>query len=143
MPKNTIGGKGHKKSKNTVMSTKVQVPYKESGTDYAYVMDALGNGRLKVFCFEDKQERIAHIRGSMYKKVWIAKEDIILVSLRSYEDKKCDVIYRYDPDDVKFLMRMGHIDGNYANIAKREICNSSEEHNEGDITFDESMFDSI
>jgi translation initiation factor 1A len=143
MPKNTIGGKGHKKSKTVVLEKK-NVPYKEDGTDYAFVIDALGNGRLKVFCFEDKQTRIAHIRGSMYKKVWIVKDDVILISLRSYEDKKCDVIYKYDQDDIKFLTRLEHIDKNYINVAKGDVSELLVTDNNDDIiVFDDNMIDMI
>ena len=47
----------------------------------------LGNGRLEAYCFDGKQ-RQCHIRGKMRKKVWVGAGDIILVSLRDYQDDK-------------------------------------------------------
>ena len=51
----------------------------------------LGNGRLEAQCF-DGARRLAHIRGKLRKKVWINQGDIILLSLRDYQDEKGDVI---------------------------------------------------
>ena len=47
----------------------------------------LGNGRLEAQCF-DGARRLAHIRGKLRKKVWINQGDIILLSLRDYQDEK-------------------------------------------------------
>jgi translation initiation factor 1A len=46
----------------------------------------LGNGRLEAFCFDGKL-RLCHIRGKMRKKVWVGAGDIIMVSLRDYQDE--------------------------------------------------------
>ena len=110
MPKNKIGGSGAKKaaSKNTFQSAR-QIPFKEDLQDYGIVQNLLGNGRVKVLCLTDNTERLGTIRGSMYKKVWINKDDLILVSLREYQDDKCDVIFKYTPDEGKFLKKHGEI----------------------------------
>ena len=110
MPKNKIGGSGAKKAaaKNSQQSAR-QIPFKEELQDYGIVQNLLGNGRLKVLCLTDKVERLGTIRGNMYKKVWINKDDIILVSLREYQDDKCDVIFKYNPDEVKILKKQGQI----------------------------------
>ena len=54
----------------------------------------LGNGRLEALCF-DGSKRLAHIRGKLRKKVWINQGDIILLSLRDFQDDKADVIQKY------------------------------------------------
>lgn len=108
MTKNTIGGKGHKKSKN--VNVIKNVPFKVDGCEYGRVKDLLGNGRLRVVTLIDNKERIGHIRGSMYKKIWIGKDDIVLVSLRDFQDNKCDIIHKYDGEDVKYLIKRGEIE---------------------------------
>ena len=60
----------------------------------------LGNGRLEALCF-DGSKRLAHIRGKLRKKVWINQGDIILLSLRDYQDEKGDVILKYSADEVR------------------------------------------
>jgi len=47
----------------------------------------LGNGRLEAQCF-DRENRLAHIRAKPRKKVWINQGDIILLSLRDFQDAK-------------------------------------------------------
>jgi translation initiation factor 1A len=61
----------------------------------------LGNGRLQAQCF-DGETRLAHIRGKMRKKVWINQGDIILISLRDFQDDKADVIVKYTVEEVRF-----------------------------------------
>ena len=69
----------------------------------------LGNGRLEARAF-DGTKRLAHIRGKLRKKVWytcaessrnfrtdtirINNGDIILLSLRDFQDEKGDVIMK-------------------------------------------------
>lgn len=69
--------------------------------EYAQVLKMLGNGRVEAQCF-DGEKRLAHIRGKMRKKVWINQGDIILLSLRDFQDDKADVIVKYTPDEVSF-----------------------------------------
>lgn len=71
----------------------------------------LGNGRLEAQCF-DGVKRLAHIRGALRKKVWINQGDIILVSLREYQDDKADVIQRYNPDEARQLKQYGELPDN-------------------------------
>ena len=68
----------------------------------------LGNGRCDVQCF-DGVKRLAHIRGAMRNKIWIRLSDIILVSLRDYQDSKCDVIMKYSDEEVRNLKSYGEL----------------------------------
>lgn len=54
---------------------------------------------MEAQCF-DGTKRLAHIRGKMRKKVWINQGDIVLLSLRDFQDDKADVIVKYTPDEV-------------------------------------------
>jgi translation initiation factor 1A len=68
----------------------------------------LGNGRLEALCF-DGEKRLAHIRGKLRKKVWINQGDIILLSLRDYQDEKGDVIMKYTSDEARSLKAYGEL----------------------------------
>lgn len=114
MPKNKIGGSGAKKAKNMQTVSK-ELVFKEEEQDYAIVCNALGGGRMKVLCINDgvkSIERIGTIRGNMRKKIWINKDDFVLVSLRDYQDNRCDIITKYSPDEVKMLKSYGEIPKN-------------------------------
>jgi len=82
---------------------------KEEQETYGQVINALGNNRLMVKCFSDGKDRVCTIRGSMRKKIWINKNDIVLVSLRDFQDDKADIIHKYDESDVKKLKKMNEI----------------------------------
>merc|ERR1719480_257126 len=53
-------------------------------------------------CF-DGTKRLCHIRGKMRKKVWVNLGDIVLISLRDYQDQKADVIMKYNSDEARRL----------------------------------------
>merc|ERR1719454_495874 len=47
-------------------------------------------------CF-DGTKRLCHIRGNMRKMVWVSQGDIVLVSLRPFQDEKGDIILKFTP----------------------------------------------
>lgn len=103
---------GNKKRKAKAMPNKPsEMVYKSDGQVYARVIRALGNGFLEVNCFH-KDERItrrAHIRGSIKKKGWINEGDYVLVALRNFNDKTCDVLAKYTNDQANMLKSRGDI----------------------------------
>jgi translation initiation factor 1A len=109
MPKNKgKGGKTRRRGKNEPAGYKRELIYKEEGQEYAQVLRMLGSGRLEAYCF-DGEKRLAHIRGKMQKKVWIAVGDIILVGVRDFQPDKVDVIYKYNSDEIKALKMEGEL----------------------------------
>ena len=85
----------------------------------------------EALCF-DGEKRLAHIRGKLRKKVWyvllnlypsathlswrkmlishrINQGDIILLSLRDYQDEKGDVILKYSADEARSLKAYGEL----------------------------------
>lgn len=101
--------------------------------EYAQVVKMLGNGRLEALCF-DGEKRLAHIRGKLRKKVWINQGDIILLSLRDYQDEKGDVILKYSADEARSLKAYGELpesakinetDTYVVNLSSRESIGSS------------------
>ena len=54
-------------------------------------------------------ERLGVIRGKLRKRVWMVVGDIVLVSLRDFQDQKCDIIHKYDNAEVRKLLTSGEI----------------------------------
>jgi len=126
MPKNTTGGKKHKKAKNYVKVEKL-IESDNEFQFYAKVNQKLGGGNFRVDVFipekrekvkvdgvfiekvtrpeEVKKEQIARIRGSIRKRCRIEVGNVILVSLREFEERKVDIIHAYKSDDVNTLRR--------------------------------------
>ncbi|KAK9457135.1 hypothetical protein V1511DRAFT_508577 [Dipodascopsis uninucleata] len=109
MPKNKgKGGKNRRRGKNENDDEKRELIFKEDGQEYAQVTKMLGNGRLEALCF-DGEKRLAHIRGKLRKKVWINQGDIILLSLRDFQDGQADVILKYNADEARSLKNYGEL----------------------------------
>ncbi|ODV59102.1 translation initiation complex factor eIF1A [Ascoidea rubescens DSM 1968] len=109
MPKNKgKGGKNRRRGKNESDNQKRELVTKDEGQEYAQVVKMLGNGRIDVQCF-DGIKRMGHIRGKLRKKVWMGPGDIILVSLRDFQDDQCDVIQKYNADEARNLKSMGEL----------------------------------
>jgi len=109
MPKNKgKGGKNRRRGKNEG-EVKRELIFKEDGQDYAQVLRMLGNGRLEAQCFADGEKRLCHIRRKLRKKVWVNQGDIILLSLRDFQDGKADVILKYNADEARQLKNYGEL----------------------------------
>jgi translation initiation factor 1A len=108
-------------------------------TEYAQVIKMLGNGRLEAQCF-DGARRLAHIRGKLRKKVWINQGDIILLSLRDYQDEKGDVILKYTADEARSLKAYGELPEN-AKINETDTYGDQGDEGIG-FEFDEDRDDS-
>jgi translation initiation factor 1A len=110
MPKNKgRGGKNYKRGKHSG-PTKRELLTKEDdeGLEYGLALKMLGNGRVLVRCF-DEVERVGHIRGKMKKKVWIGIGDLVMCSLREFQNEKCDIILKYLPDEIRQLKAQGEV----------------------------------
>jgi translation initiation factor 1A len=107
MPK-AKGSKKPKHARHSDTHSKAELLLREEGQEYAQAGRMLGNGRLEAICFDGKT-RMAHIRGKLLKRVWISTGDVILVTLRDFQDGKADVVHKYNPDQVRQLKQKGEI----------------------------------
>ena len=100
MPNNK-GGKKYKRNKNLIQENK-NVRYKDDDEcqEYAQITKALGNCRFEVLCFDGKT-RLATMCGKMRKRVFVNQNNLVLVSLREWQDSKCDIIDKYNDSDVQ------------------------------------------
>jgi translation initiation factor 1A len=104
------GGKRGRRAKNPEGATK-ELLFKEEEQEYGQVLKMLGNGRCDVYCI-DGVKRLCHIRGKMRKRVWINTGDIVLVSLRDFQDEKADIIAKYSADEARQLKNYGELPEN-------------------------------
>lgn len=102
---NTKGGKKHKRNKNQNIQPK-NLRLKEEGQEYAQITRCKGNCRFDVLCFDGK-ERMAIMCGKMRKRRFVNAKDIVLVSLREWQDSVCDIIEKYDENLTRKLKEKG------------------------------------
>ena len=110
MVKSKGGKKKRKGKKGDGEIEKRQLEFKEEGQEYARITKMLGEGRVEAQC-SDGELRICHIRGTMRKRVWVSVDDLIFVDIRSYQDGKADVVYKYTPDEDRTLQSYGELVG--------------------------------
>jgi translation initiation factor 1A len=130
---NQKGGKKHKRGKKDGYATKA-LRLKEEGQEYAQFTALKGNGRFDVKCFDGK-DRLAIICGAMRKRKFVNMKDIVLVSLRDFQDSKCDIIDSYDDNQVHQLKSGKHIPEFVNTGENNEFC----EEIDGGIEFTMDM----
>lgn len=102
MPKGNVkGGKKHKRNKNYASENK-SLRLKEEGQEYAKVTRCKGNCRFDVECCDGKT-RGAILCGTMRKRKFINQGQLVLVSIREWQDDVCDIIDSYEESHAKRL----------------------------------------
>jgi translation initiation factor 1A len=129
------GGKKHKRGKANRNTNNGDLELKDDLQEYGLVIKLLGNCRCEIKC-SDGVTRLGHIRGKMKKRVWVNTGDIILASLRDYQDGKCDIIVKYNPSEINKLKSYGEI----PQLFDRNDNNDTLENSEVEEVFD---FDDI
>lgn len=129
---NKKGGNKTKKQKKVVDDiVERELVFKniEDFQEYGQVTKILGNRRFEVNCFDNKT-RLAHAGGGLKrKKVFVKMGDVILVSLREFEDSKCDILHVYNKKEINRLKKLNEIPSNISD----DLENKEEEN---DIGFD-------
>lgn len=100
---NKIGGKGYKRGKARGADTQ-EFKYVSKadfdGSIYARVTQMMGSGQV-LAVGEDRQTYQCVIRGRLYKRVWIAKEDYLIILPRDYEKRQtADVLYKLSEEEL-------------------------------------------
>jgi translation initiation factor 1A len=125
------GNKTKKQKKNPVNQVERKLELKDEMDlqEYAQINKPFGNGRFEANCFDGKI-RLAHARGNLKKKkIFVKAGDVVIISLREFEDAKCDIIYVYNSKEIKQLKKIGEIPNTITE-------NMDEETEEKDIGFD-------
>ena len=107
MPRNKTGGKGGRKGKNAPKANK-ELILPEEGEMFAHVTTVSGNGRF-ITMGTDGIERTSIVRGSMRKKVWINRLDVVLITPWDFEDKKASIIHKYMSEESRKLQKKNEI----------------------------------
>ena len=115
---NKKGGKKHKRGKERWLWNE-SIRYKEDGQEYAQIKTLKGNCRFDVFCFDGKDHRMGTLCGAMRKRKFVNQNDIVLVSLRDFQDGKCDIIDVYDNSPSPSIKRIKTYPGFYS-IGRRK-----------------------
>jgi len=126
MPKQKKGGGRHKKNKMKMGETTRELLFAERSQVYGKIESILGDSRFTVNCLNDGKTKLCKVRGKLRKRAWMTIGDIVLVSLREFQEKKADIIYLYNKKEVRDLKIYGEIPNNVT-VGKIEERNKKEE----------------
>jgi len=138
---NFKGGKNFKKGKKNknVFQEKKQVVKRDpdDSQEYAQVVGAKGNGRFELKCCDGGTTRLGIIRGTMRKRVWVNRSDLVLICKWEgmTDDSKCSIIHKYSEDESRRLLKEGELPANFKlNLDELEEDNSEEDYFSGQPT---------
>jgi len=128
-PKNKVNKKG---KKHPDEKAKRILELKEDMEEYAQIEKMLGSGKV-LLNFPDKTTILGCIpgkmRGRMRKRCLMAIGDVVLVSLRSFQENKCDIIHKYEKSEAAKLVVQGEIPPSFLDSSHIE------ENEDDDVTF--------
>jgi len=87
---------------------RVRLPKKKLNEQFACAATNLGANHIRVKC-HDGVERLGRIKGKIKKRAWIREGDILIVVPWSFQDEKCDILYRYLPPQADWLRKNNYL----------------------------------
>jgi translation initiation factor 1A len=130
----TKKNKGKKVNNNEAEKTR-DLEFKQEMEEYAKVTALLGDRKIRI-ALPDGVESFGVIPGKFRKRVWIAVDDVVLVSKRSFQDNKMDVLHKYTESEVKNLIQYFEIPESFGRSAS--MLNDISNHA---ARFDSFMFE--
>jgi len=126
---------GKKKSNNTVSTNLKETPFAQMGQDYGICTKSLGDRRFDVY-FTTGETKLGSLRGGIKKnkKSWVSRGSVVLVSFRSFQDDKVDILYVYNDDEVKYLYKSGEMSKDWRNSVLDE---TTKDENRGGIDIED------
>ena len=137
---NIKGGKKHKRNKKQNNLGEKTLRLKDEGQEYAQIKKCNGNCRFDVLCFDGK-ERKAIMCGKMRKKKFVHANDIVLVSIREWQDSICDIIDNYDVNLARKLKDKGLVPKSINLDVDNQYSSDDDDNNLG-IVFSTNLPDS-
>ena len=115
---NKKGGKHKHKARkdNRPRSLNVDELKKINGQEYAYVKEKYSSQHYSLLCY-DKVSRLGCLRGKL-RRARIKNGDLVLVSIREFQDDKCDIIYHYKEEDTDKLLKVKEIEPSFIKEGK-------------------------
>ncbi|HEX3001526.1 MAG TPA: translation initiation factor eIF-1A [Methanoregula sp.] len=87
---------------------RVRLPKKRLNEQFACAELMMGANHIRVRC-QDGVERMGRIKGKIKKRAWIREGDILIIAPWSFQDEKCDILYRYLPPQADWLRKNNYL----------------------------------
>jgi translation initiation factor 1A len=83
---------------------RARLPKKWNREQFAYAESMLGANHVRVRC-SDGVTRMGRIKGTMKKRTWIREGDTLIIAPWSFQDDKCDIVFRYIKTQTEWLRK--------------------------------------
>jgi translation initiation factor 1A len=87
-----------------IQVARVRLPKKWNKEQFALADMMMGANHIRVRCI-DGITRLGRIKGTLKKRVWIREGDTLIVAPWSFQDAKCDILFRYVKPQTDWLKR--------------------------------------
>ena len=87
---------------------RVRLPKRWNNEQFARAEKMQGANHILVQCI-DGVSRMGRIKGKMKKRQWIREGDTVIIVPWSFQDEKCDIIYRYIKPQTDWLRKKQYI----------------------------------
>jgi translation initiation factor 1A len=124
------------KNKNTSDEKSVLILKEDDCQEYAKVTRMLGDRRVECHLY-DGQTKIGIIRNKMRKRQWVNLGDVVLVCKRDFQEDKVDIVHVYNSDDVKRMIKRGHLPSEKKEEVEETFVFEEEKGEEEVVNFDE------
>ena len=126
-------GKNSKSKSKQDTEIKRELLLKDDLEEYGLVTSLLGDCRLKVI-LTNNTEYTATIPGRFRKRCWFKVNDIVIISIREFQENKVDILHKFKDGEAVTLHKLGEIpdffmvnkSNNYDGIVFEETDNESD-----------------
>ena len=87
---------------------RVRLPKKKLNEQFGLAELMMGANHIRVRGI-DGVERMGRIKGKIKKRAWIREGDILIIVPWSFQDSKCDILYRYLPPQADWLRKNNYL----------------------------------
>jgi len=85
-------------------------PVKNAEHDYGLVVKVLGGLNFRVFCYSTSSIKLCRMVGKLkHSQTYVERGSIVLYRIRSYQDKKADIVYKYTTEEYNQLLEDGEL----------------------------------
>jgi translation initiation factor 1A len=96
----------NKKKTQSQGPRRVRLPKKEEVL--GVIEQRVGGSRMIIKCVDGKS-RNCRVPGRLRRRLWLREGDIVIVKPWEYDNEKGDVLYKYNPSQVHWLKKKGHL----------------------------------
>jgi len=85
-------------------------PLKGPEYEYGFILKILGGLRFQVFCYSNCRTKLCRMSGKLrYAGKYLCKLSVVLIRIRSYQDSRGDIVYKYSDEEYNTLLEIGEL----------------------------------